>query len=148
METLVIRPKSDFMQVAAWDSLYALTEHWKSDMDFFKDEINFLDILLGKYFIWLTRDDNVHDVQPLLKEVDDMRALCKGLASRVDLHLLRLSHLIENAFSHDEQAFRDEHEKLENDLASFTGAFRNLKQKVFGITKKVMETERIQHLLS
>jgi hypothetical protein len=63
---LRIRPKSDYIGTANWQQLYALTEHWKSDMEFYKYEIQFLKQLINKYFIWLVEDERINKIRVLV----------------------------------------------------------------------------------
>ncbi len=33
------RPKGKFIQEANWQELYVLTQHWKKDLEFYKDDL-------------------------------------------------------------------------------------------------------------
>lgn len=143
-----LRPKSDYLHTASWESLYVLGEHWKSDIQFYKDELRFLTDLIAKYFIWMTREENIADVKKLSADLIHLTDEYKSLGERVDHNLHQLSLLMENAFSQDEQQFRNEHEKLEDDLEEDIKKFRVLKKEIFEFTEHVIDSERIQHLLT
>ena len=38
--------------------LYILTKHWKSDLEFYKDDLRFLHNLVDKYLIWITKKES------------------------------------------------------------------------------------------
>ena len=48
----------DFLKDGPWDELYVLTEHWRSDFQFYKDDLRFLHHLIDKYFMWITKPEN------------------------------------------------------------------------------------------
>ena len=52
-----------------WQELYILTDHWKSDLDFYKDDLRFLHHLIDKYIIWITKDDNLNMVKDIEKNL-------------------------------------------------------------------------------
>ncbi|MFK5973327.1 MAG: hypothetical protein QM485_08600 [Flavobacteriaceae bacterium] len=56
------RPKDNFIQETNCQELYVLTNHWKSDLLFYKDDLIFLHHLIDKYFIWITKKDNLTKV--------------------------------------------------------------------------------------
>ncbi len=60
-----MRPKDSYLQNSQWQELYVLTEHWKSDLLFYKDDLKFLHHLLDKYFIWITKTENLKAVQTI-----------------------------------------------------------------------------------
>lgn len=147
MSEMRIRPKSDYLHTASWEELHILSGHWLSDVAFYKDEIRFLDKLLDKYFIWLLKDDNIQLMQKLIDKIKRAETEAKRLDETIHKHIGRLEALIENAFSHDEQQFRNAHVQLENDLVAFIKELRLVKKEVFAITEKVIESEKLQHLL-
>jgi len=87
METFRNRPKGDYIQEADWQSLYVLTEHWKSDLEFFKLDLDFLGKLLDKYFIWITRKENIHEVKEVMQDLKILVDNCKSLQERTSEHL-------------------------------------------------------------
>lgn len=142
------RPKSDYLHKASFEDLYILTEHWKSDIEFYRDESRFLRILVDKYFIWLIKDGNIEKVQLLSNKLSKIIEQKKGLYNKLNLHLKHLEELIDNPFSHDENVFRDDHEKLENELTEFIRNFKAIKKEVFSMTEHVIEDEKLHHLLT
>ncbi len=145
---LRIRPKSDYLHKASFENLYILTEHWKSDIDFYRDELRFLHTLIDKYFIWMIKEGNISKVQSLSNKLSKIIDQKKELFNTINKHLLHLEELIENSFSHDEKMFRDEHEILEDEFTEFVKNFKVLKKEIFAITEHVIEDEKLQYLLT
>jgi hypothetical protein len=142
-----IRPKGDFLNRATWTELYTLTEHWSSDLDFYLIELHFLRDLINKYFIWLSNDENIENVQHQKDMVIKMEKRLTEVSDKIKKHLGHLEELMENAFTQDEQIFRDEHALLEDQIVEFTKSFRNLKKEVFVSTSRVLEEEHLNHLI-
>ncbi len=45
------RPKGKYIHEADWQQLYALTEHWKSDFQFYNTDLTFLQHVIYKNFM-------------------------------------------------------------------------------------------------
>lgn len=143
-----MRPQNDFVLHAGWDELHSLTMHWKSDMEFYRDELSFLNNLVGKYFIWMVSDENLNKVQALTNKLLETDGKLQVITSKIGDHLHHLKSLVNNTSSGDEKKFRDEHAKLEDDLLVFVKSLKKLKKDIFSITEHVMESEKLRHLLT
>ena len=144
---LGIRPKSDFMYTASWGELYVLTEHWQSDLEFYGDEIKFLQNLMSKYFLQLVQEENAEHLQDL---VGRLLGIDKSHVSLKDKTIQHLSHLVEvvkDSNSSQGQQFRDEHADLEDGFTIFVNDFKTLKKDVFKVTEHILHTEKFRHLL-
>ena len=142
------RPKSNYLQSAHWQELHALATHWKSDMDFFEDELRFIDVLIDKYFKALIEQENLGKIKVLAGKLRDVRSDRDVLAQRISSHMHHIEDLMVNSFAHDASSFRKEHEILEDDLAKFVKSFRQIKHEVFQLTEAIARTEKGKHLIS
>ncbi len=145
---LTLRPKSDYLHKVNTEELYVITEHWKSDIEFYRDESRFLRNLVSKYFIWLIKDGNIDKVQALSSKLSKTIKEKKEFYNKIIKHFAHLEELIENPFSHDEMKIRDEHEILENQFSEFVKNFKALKREIFKVTEHVIEEEKLKHLIS
>ncbi len=59
------RPKYNYIHEADWQKLYLLTELWKSDLLFYKDDLKFLYHLIDKYFLRISKRENIDMVQEI-----------------------------------------------------------------------------------
>jgi len=136
------RPKDQYIHEADWQQLYLLTEHWKSDLSFYEDDIKFMRNLIDKYFIWISQKkhiDMVREIEVSLLKIDEQ---CGTLLQRANKHLHHLAELIDNPFAYDSHKFRTEHAQLEDDLATFVKDFRSNRKEVFTVTDYLMDTEQ------
>ncbi len=134
------RPNGSYIFEANWEELYILTKHWKSDLLFYKDDLKFLNHLIGKYFIWISKKEHSNAVQSIAKSIVKTNKICSGLLESVEKHLSHLANLIEDPFKYDSHQFRTEHQRLENDITNFVKTFRENRKEVFEVTSLVVES--------
>ncbi len=53
MSSFRSRPKDRYIEEGDWQPLYVLTEHWKSDLSFYAEDLKFLAHLIDNYFMWI-----------------------------------------------------------------------------------------------
>jgi|TARA_R110000744_G_scaffold226100_2_gene344511 hypothetical protein len=148
MDNYGIRPLDNYIFEADWQQLYILTEHWLSDLYFYRDDLRFLHHLIDNYFKWLTKAENINKVVALETSLLVLEKQGVGLIQRVKKHLEHLSGLIDDPFKYDSHTFRQEHQQLENDLSSFVKDFRVHRKSVFEITEYLMDADEVKsHLL-
>jgi hypothetical protein len=138
------RQKDNYIHEADWQELYILTEHWKSDLLFYKDDLRFLQHLIDKYFLWISKKENIDMVRETEVSLLKVDKQCASLLERTNNHLDHLAELIDDPFKYDSHQFRTEHvrdeqEILENKLAQFVKDFRNNRKEVFAITEHIFE---------
>ena len=137
------RPKDNYIFEAEWEALYVLTEHWKSNLYFYKDDIRFLQHFIHKYFIWILKSENIDLVRVTEISLIKTNNQCTSLLQRTIKHLLHLTDLIDAPFKYDSHKFRKEHEILENDISSFVKLFKQHKKETFLVTEKIMNDEAL-----
>ena len=141
--------EDNFVVEYTWQELYVLTKHWKSDIQFYKDDLKFLQRLINKYFIWVTKKENVAKVTKIENSLHKLTERCDGLIKSIDKHLEHLSNLINDPFKYDSQKFKVEHANLENEISEFIKIFREDKKETFAITEYIVDDEKLmRHLES
>ncbi len=141
------RPKGDYIQNTNWQELYVLTEHWKSDLLFYRDDLKFLHKLLQRYFIWITKEENLDAVRNLGQGILNDSKTCNDLLSKIKEHLSHLANIMDEPFKNDAHEFRTEHEELEDYISQFIKGVRENRKKVFTLTEHVLDSEHLEHLL-
>jgi len=141
MNDFRIRPNGNYIFNANWQELNVLTEHWKSDLLFYKDDLKFLDHLIDKYFIWISKKEDFNLVKSIEVGIVETSKECSSLLQRVNKHLVDIAALIVNPFKYNSQQFREEHQQLEDDISAFVKDFRANRKEVFEVTEHVIESE-------
>jgi hypothetical protein len=142
------RPKSNYLLNAQWQELHVLTTHWQSDLNFFGDELRFINLLVDKYFKTLIDDQHIGKTKGIAVRLGEIESSYGSLTKRVTEHLRHIESLMVDPFAHDESAFRDEHGLLEDDLAAFVKSFRDVKRQLFHLTEEIARTEKAKHMIS
>lgn len=135
------RPNGNYIFDANWKELYVLTKHWKSDLLFYKDDLKFLDHLIDKYFIWISKKEYSDAMRSIEKSIIKTDKICANLLKRAEKHLTHLAGLMEDPFKYDSNQFRDEHQQLEDDISNFVKTFRDNRKEVFEVISLVVERD-------
>jgi hypothetical protein len=130
-----------------WHSLYAITQHWKSDLIFFEDELNFFRLLIDKHLSLLIDQKNIDQTRLMVSHVIGLENERTVLLKRVETHVGHIADLVENPFAQNAQEDRREHERLAPEFASFVKSFRKVKTEVFKITEKVIHSEKVKKII-
>ena len=137
----------DFLKNGFWDELYVLSEHWKSDLEFYSDDLRFLHHLIEKYLMWISKPENLELVKELNKELFDLQKKVKDLLEKVRKHRTRLGYLVENPNHADAGIIKTDHGHLEEEMAQFVKIFRNNRKEVFKITEYIVDSEQIANIM-
>lgn len=143
-----LRPTSNYLLQGDWEELYVLTEHWRSDFDYFRDELSFFQLLFDKYFEHLISPDKIKEAREVAALLKSLKAEHTTLTIQVDNHLMHISDLLKNPFVQNESQFRDEHILLEDQFVDFVKRFRETKKKLFSVVERVSKNEKQKHLLT
>lgn len=137
------RPKDQYIHEADWQQLYVLTEHWKSDLSFYEEDLKFLHHLIDKYFMWISKKEHIDMVREIEVNLLATDEQCGSMLNRVNKHLHHLAELMDNSFANDSNKFRKEHAQLEDDIATFVKTFRSNRKEIFTVTDYLMDTEKL-----
>lgn len=132
---------------SSWEEHYALSRHWASDLEFYRDDLRFLHKLIDKYFIWITNKENIESVRRIGSSILSLEAECRELMVDVKTHLSHLVERIENPEREGGDSVVKEHARLEKHMADFVKSFRMNRKEVFSITEHVVDSEKLAHLL-
>ena len=141
------RPKDNFIQETDWQELYVLTNHWKSDLLFYKDDLRFLHHLIDKYFIWITKKDNLAEVQKVGRHILEDENICDQLLEKITKNSSHLADLIDDPYKYDSNVFREKHQDLEDKIAVFIKTVRKNRKQLFAVTEHILDSEQLTHLM-
>ncbi len=127
------QPKSSYIFDADWQDLYLLTAHWKSDLLFYKDDLEFLHDLLGKYIKLKTNDKKFF--KTIQNTSIETTFQCSNLLKKMNKHLVDLAAIIIHPENYDSHKFRTKHQQLEDAISNFENTLRTHRKKVFEATK-------------
>jgi hypothetical protein len=130
-----------------WPSYHAVAKHWKSDVEFFEDELNFFRLLIDKHLTLLIQPENIEHTRAMVTDVTKLENERTQLDQAIDDHIQHIVLLVENPFAQNAQECKSEHEKLESSVASFVKKFRTVKMEVFKLTERIIHSEKAKRLI-
>lgn len=128
-------------------SSYVLAENWKSELDFYSDELNFLTMLISKYFILLLGEEDFPSLPKLVDRLKETKKVREELLKDVMEYMSKVKMLLTNDLNPKDFNAKKEHVKLETSLTLFSRSFRSLKGQVFSRIEEVTEHEKVKRLI-
>lgn len=141
------RPKDEYIQETNWESLYVLTEHWISDLQFYEDDLKFFRNLIDKYFIWINEKEHQTEVEKIRLGVIELSKRASDMHQKALKHLGNIANIIDEPFAYDSSKFREEHQILEDEIASFIKNCRKQRKEVFSVIEHVVDNERLREII-
>lgn len=126
-----------------WEQLYLLAKHWKSDLEFFRDDLRFLHLLIGRYSLWVTLPESSERVKEVELKLMSLKKQCRQLLKKTGLHTSLLARLPENSPEADRQAIKDSHAELEVAFAHFVKNFREIRRETFMVSEYIIDSESL-----
>lgn len=130
-----------------WEQLYILANHWKSDLEFFRDDLRFLHHLMDRHAIWVTKAENSERVKEIESKLLALKKHCRQLIKKTGLHTSRLARLLEKSPEVDQQAVKDVHAQLEDEFAIFVKNFREIRKETFKVSEYLIDSESLSNVL-
>ena len=130
-----------------WQELYVLTEHWRSDLEFYKDDLLFLHHLVDKYFIWITKSENLEMVKEIMLQIRGLENQCRELMAGVKEHMHNLAQFANESAKQSLPKITEDHVVLETSIYNFVKDFRANRKEVFRITEYVIDSEELTNLM-
>lgn len=147
MENLSSTPNGEDKVNAKWQKWYILAEHWKTDLLFYRDDLKFLHDLMDKYFIWITKKEDLKKVSKTAQNILNDKRECEELLEKVEKHISHLSKIIDNSFKDNGEILRSEHKALEDEIALFIKKVRKNRTQVFSVTEYLLDNEKLEYLI-
>lgn len=134
---------ANFLANGSWYELYILMKNWKSDLEFYSDDLRFFHHLIDKYFRYLSTSENLKNIIELKNKLHHLYTKSKELLRKVGKHVIQLGCFVEDPSKGDAKMIHSEQERLENELAQFVTHFRENRKEVFVITEYIIDSEKL-----
>jgi hypothetical protein len=136
------------MKLVDVGGLYALGEHWKSELDFFTEEIRFLDSLIGKHFVFLLKDEGDAAVKEMTTKLKNLDLRREEFSLHLKAHQKSISgEMKEERILHGSHITKA-HENLEKDFALLFRDYKKAKKEVFKHVEHTLSSEKVKRLLT
>ncbi|UCS91863.1 hypothetical protein KZP23_14110 [Echinicola marina] len=114
---------------------YALGEHWRSDLAFYKDELRFLKELLGKYFYRFMEDIDLNHVRRIENRLMILDRRREEVDFKIDRQMKAISEHLKSGNKSASHLIISSHEELEHLLNLLAKDFRKLKRTIFRLVE-------------
>ncbi|GAB3649470.1 hypothetical protein GCM10028791_15060 [Echinicola sediminis] len=133
-EDLPVHPNGDL-----YTGFYALGEHWRSDLAFYKDELRFLKDLMGKYFYRFMEDIDMIYVRRVENRLMILERRREEVDAKIRRQMKEISKQVQSGNTSPNRNIIVHQEELETLIAVFAKDFRNLKKKIFKLVEEGLD---------
>lgn len=129
-----------------WEQMYLLSNHWKSVLEFFRDDLRFLHHLMDRHILWVTQPESSESVKEVESKLLSLKKQCRQLLKKTGRHTSLLSRLLEKSPEADQQAVKDVHAQLETEFALFVKNFRAIRKETFKLSEYIIDSESLTNI--
>lgn len=130
------------------EELHADTIEWLSDLEFVKVEQSFLEELIKENTLNLISGDTYAKSKEIVEKLSKSVKNVEVLYNKVLAHSNGLQILIDEIKQEKrEEKFKQEHYLLHAEIAVFMGDFKDVKNEIFELIKKIMRQNKQKRLL-
>jgi hypothetical protein len=126
---------------------HVAAEQWAKDMEFYEIETQFFLHLVDRYFTLLLREENISDAQVIVTQIHFLQKEIATIIDEVKLHASNIAKRYDDLDSYDELKLRKEHTALESEISDCVEDYRSTKKAVFKLSARLIEVDKIEHLL-
>jgi hypothetical protein len=121
------RPKGEYVMQAPMQEIYLLAEHYKKELSFLIDEIQFFEKLIATYNP--SANVNLAKMDQLVKNAS---ILLRNILAQIEEHLKHIDEVIQKTGESEVEAvLREEQLLMEDTLTTFADSFRTLKTALY-----------------
>lgn len=130
------------------EELHADAIEWLSDLEFIKVEQSFLEELIEENTLNLISGDTFSKSREIVNKLSKSIKKVDLLHNKVQDHSNGLEILVDEIKQEKkEEKFKQEHHLLNAEISLFMGEFRDIKNEIFELIKKIMKQNKQKRLL-
>lgn len=129
-------------------SLHNETLRCISDLEFVRDEIQFLSDLIKEFTLELISSKHLEESKSIVSDLSTYEKTLESLLKDTENHKNNLQTLLDDIDIPDEEdEYQVEHNKIMSDAIAFNLKVRKLKAKIFDLIKEIMKVGKQKRLL-
>ena len=122
--------------------LYYCSSDWLAEINFWREEIQFMLNLLEKHFLNFFKEEKLVAAINLINQVENnLQTKLDRIGRETQLHDIQLASFIKSPLWNEEKTYRAEHARLEQKIKDFEDALKLAKQNLFQLTKDFLKEE-------
>lgn len=119
---------------------------WISEIDFYQNEIDFLEVLLSQYYSSINKPDFYLKSEQIIKNITNVKADLIHIKDAIYSQNKLLSIIIENK-SRGEEALEKNHITLSIDYANLIKLVKEIKSNIYSILLEVLKFKKQKRLM-
>lgn len=132
-----------FVQWSSPEELHDACLQWRSDLEFFEKEQQFLDELIKAYIPLLLSGEKYKQAVHLIDELSREEREITNLLKRVRSHTNLVEILVDGIDELEkEKSYKEAHYYLKIEVAKYGKDFRATKSDIFGLIKGIMKQKK------
>ncbi|RKS53694.1 hypothetical protein BC962_1948 [Gillisia mitskevichiae] len=129
-------------------SLHNETLRCISDLEFVRDEIQFLSDLIKEFTLELISSKHLEESKSIVSDLSTYEKTLESLLKDTENHKNNLQTLLDDIDIPDEEdEYQVEHNKIMSEAIAFNLKVRKLKAKIFDLIKEIMKVGKQKRLL-
>lgn len=149
MKDSINKIAAKLIEISSLEELHLATKEWLSELNFMADEVKFLRDLIDHYFAKLISSERIEHTKEIVVGIARFRDMQLGKVQEMLLqHERNLANIADNDVPLEEEAYREEHERLWKEMSQLHKAYKAIKKDVFQFTEKAIHDEKLKHLLT
>ncbi len=131
------------------EDMHTETVQWLSELNFVRDEQDFLNSLVKHYTIQLADAGRFEKSKAIVAAILDAEKEVKILMKKIQAHENQLEIMVDDIDQPKmERAYKETHKELMILMQHYLEDYRGLKKQLFGLISKVIRKEKQKSLLS
>jgi len=127
---------------ATIQTLYLSSRNWLSYIDFFEDEVKFLNKLLLKFFTDDLNDENTNNIQAINCSIISLDRKKNMVLNKIFCHQSHLKSTIEELMNLKEDYLTVQHELIQQDVMDLQVTLDAIKIDIYKITEQQIKQSR------
>lgn len=141
--------RGTFREWLSPEELHEESKKWLSELNFSKDEQDFLNNMVKDYTLDIIDSDMFSTVQPVVDSLNKSEKELVDLLKKVRLHENQLQIMVDEVNQNRmENAYLDTHADLEKEIHRYFEKYREAKTKIFEIVSQVIKRKKQKRLLN
>ncbi len=131
------------------EDMHTETVEWLSELNFVRDEQDFLNSLVKHYTIQLTDAGRFEKSKAIVGGILDAEKEVKVLMKKIQAHENQLDIMVDDIDQPTmERAYKETHRELMVLMQRYLEGYRGLKKRLFSLISKVIKKEKQHRLLN
>lgn len=138
----------EYVQWSSPEELHQACIAWESELEFIKDEQQFLDELINSYTLSLISKEVYNEAVKLITELSKEEVEVNDILTHVKEHANKLEILVDGIDQiPEEKLYKEAHYHLKIEVERYESDFKKTKTKIFDLVKLIMKQQKQTRLL-